>query len=157
MPEPLELSVELDCPADHAFHTWTTRFGQWWPRSHTVSADPETVVLLEPRLGGRIYERAPSGEEHDWGEVTAYDPPNRLSYLWHLRADRTDATDVELTFVPLTDQRCRVDILHTGWERLGAAADTQRDANQAGWSGLLPHFIDAASPRAGEHERQTPP
>ncbi len=29
----------------------------WWPDDHTVTGDPETVVL-EPYLGGRIYERA---------------------------------------------------------------------------------------------------
>jgi uncharacterized protein YndB with AHSA1/START domain len=141
--EPLLVSVELDCPAEHAFSVWTTRFGDWWPGSHTVSAAPGTTVLLEPGVGGRIYERAPDGTEHEWGQVTSWEPPRRLGYLWHLRQDRADATDVELRFVPLDTDRCRLDIVHSGWERLGARADTWRSANRAGWDGLLPHFVAA--------------
>jgi uncharacterized protein YndB with AHSA1/START domain len=54
-------------------------------------------VVLEPRVGGRIFERTPAGDEHDWGEVLAYEPPRRLAYLWHLRFDRADATEVEVS------------------------------------------------------------
>ena len=71
MTAPLEVSVELDCPAGHAFATWTESFALWWPHSHTVTATPDTVVL-EPRLGGRIFERAADGTEHQWGAR----PPN---------------------------------------------------------------------------------
>ena len=72
----------------------------WWPKGHSVSADPELVVTFEPRPGGRIYERTPAGEEHDWGEIVAWEPPRRLVYVWHLRFDRADATEVEITFAP---------------------------------------------------------
>lgn len=143
MSEPLRVEVDLACPVEHAFATWTTRFGDWWPRGHTVSGDPEAVVL-EPRLGGRIYERTPSGE-HDWGEITAWDPPNRIAYLWHIRRDRADATDVDIRFVATGEASSRLEITHTGWERLGAEAPAWRDANRAGWSGLLPHFVRACT------------
>ncbi len=142
--EPLRLSFEVACPAEHAFDTWTTRFGTWWPRSHTVSADPAVEVVLEPVVGGRIFERTPDGTEIDWGEVTGWDAPRRLSYLWHIRRDRADATDVAVTFVPVDDATTRIDIVHTGWERLGAAGQAWRDANAGGWHGLLPHFTAAA-------------
>jgi uncharacterized protein YndB with AHSA1/START domain len=71
------------------------------------------------RAGGRIYERTPAGDEHEWGEVLVWEPPRRLSYLWHLRFDRADATEVEITFTPAGD-RTTVAIVHRGWERLGA-------------------------------------
>ncbi|MGI8984915.1 MAG: DUF6855 family protein [Acidimicrobiales bacterium] len=38
MIEPLRVSVEVACEPEHAFGTWTARFGTWWPRGHTVSA-----------------------------------------------------------------------------------------------------------------------
>ena len=69
----------------------------------------------------------------------------RLAYLWHIRRDRADATDVELTFADAGDGTTRVEIVHTGWERLGAAADEWRDANVGGWTGLLPHFTAYAT------------
>ena len=37
-----------------------------------------------------------------------------------------------------------MEITHTGWERLGAEAETWRDANRGGWAGLLPHLRRAA-------------
>ena len=67
MIEPLRVSIDVDCGAEHAFDTWTTRFGTWWPRGHTVSGDPAATVVLEPRVRGRIYERTPEGVEIDWG------------------------------------------------------------------------------------------
>jgi hypothetical protein len=141
MPEPLRIDQELACPPEHAFRTWTERFGTWWPPSHTVSGSPETIVL-EPRAGGRIYERTPDGDEVDWGWITAWDPPHGLTYRWHLRRDASDATDVDIRFVGI-DGGTRMEITHTGWERLGAEAETWRNANRGGWGGLLPHFAAA--------------
>jgi hypothetical protein len=97
-------------------------------------------VVLEPSVGGRIYERTADGTEIDWGEITAWDEPRRLAYLWHIRRDRADATDVEISFVPLDADTTRVDIVHSGWERLGAEGPAWRDANAGGWNGLLGHF-----------------
>jgi uncharacterized protein YndB with AHSA1/START domain len=143
MTEPLLLEFELRCSAAHAFATWTDRFGQWWPAGHTTSGDSAASVHLEPRLGGRIYERTTDGREVDWGEVTSWEPPHRLGYLWHIRRTREAATDVLVLFADDGDG-CRVRIEHTGWERLGAEGPTWRDANRGGWSGLLPHFTAAA-------------
>jgi uncharacterized protein YndB with AHSA1/START domain len=142
--EPLRVDVELACPADHAFAVWTGRFDQWWPRGHTVSGDP-TDVVLEPGVGGRIYERTGDGREIDWGEVTGWEPPHRLAYRWHIGRDRADATDVEVRFVALGPDASRVEITHTGWERLGGEAEAWRDANRGGWQGLLPHLVAACT------------
>ena len=143
MIEPLRLSYSVDCSPEHAFRTWTGRFGSWWPPGHSVSGDPAEVVL-EPHVGGRIFERTHDGAEIDWGEITLWEEPHRLGYLWHIRRDRADATDVEVAFVADGDAT-RIEITHAGWERLGAEGQAWRDANAGGWNGLLPHFIDACT------------
>jgi hypothetical protein len=102
-------------------------------------------VVIQPRVGGRIFERTPQGEEYDWGEVTGWEPPNRISYLWHLRQDRADATEVEITFAATEGNGTTVSIAHHGWERLGARGQERRESNQRGWAGLLPHFQAAAA------------
>jgi uncharacterized protein YndB with AHSA1/START domain len=140
--EPLELVFDVACSPQHAFDTWATDTSRWWPPSHSVSTDPGLIVTLEPRVGGRIFERTPSGEEHDWGEVLVWKPPERLAYLWHLRQDRDDATRVEITFSG-GDQGTTVRIVHSGWERLGAKGSDLRDRNRAGWGGLVPRFAEA--------------
>ena len=88
MIEPLRLSFDVQCRIEHAFDVWTNRIDQWWPRAHSISAENGLEVVVEPRVGGRIFERTPSGAEHDWGEVTLWQPPTRFGYLWHLRRDR---------------------------------------------------------------------
>lgn len=147
MIEPIRLSFEVDCPVEHAFDVWATRIDQWWPRDHTVSTEEDLTVVLEARHGGRIFERRANGVEHDWGEVTLWEPPTRLGYTWHLNRDRSDATEVEIRFVPSGGASTRVEIEHRGWERLGADGQRSRDRNGRGWSTLLPHYVKATASR----------
>ncbi len=143
MIEPLRLSFDVSCPVDHAFDVWTAKIARWWPADHSVSGENGLQVVLEGRLGGRIFERTSSGTEHEWGEVVVWEPPSRLAYLWHLRRDRADATEVEIRFIDQGDSTTRIEIEHRGWERLGVQGQSWRDANRGGWSTLLPHFVAA--------------
>jgi uncharacterized protein YndB with AHSA1/START domain len=140
--EPLELSFTVACSPEHAFAVWATRTSLWWPSDHTVSGEEGLVVTIEPHPGGRIYERTRDGVEHDWGEVLAFQPPHRLAYLWHIAGDRSDATEVEITFTGEGDGTT-VRIVHSGWERLGAAGPEMRRRNRQGWAGLLHHYQEA--------------
>jgi uncharacterized protein YndB with AHSA1/START domain len=142
--EPLELRFEVACSPEHAFEVWTARFSQWWPRGHSRSGASDVTVVLEPRTGGRIYERTPHGDELDWGEVLEFEPPHRLRYLWHIYGERGDATEVEVSFAA-AGEATAVTIVHSGFERLGAGGDELRRRNVQGWAGLLPHFERAAS------------
>ena len=144
MIEPLALAFEVACSPEHAFAVWADRTSLWWPSSHSVSGAPGLTVTFEPRVGGRIFERAPDGSEHDWGEIVAWERPHRLAYLWHLRFDRADATEVEVTFEG-APSGTTVRISHRGWERLGALGPERRARNEAGWSGVIPHYQAACS------------
>jgi hypothetical protein len=143
MTAPLRMSFDVDCSAEHAFSVWTSKIGTWWPADHTVTGRDDLVVVMEAGVGGRIYERTPDGAEHDWGEVTIWSPPTRLAYLWHLRRDRSGATEVEIRFLADEAGATRIEIEHRGWDRLGSEGDQWRDRNRAGWDSLLPHFIAA--------------
>ena len=142
MSEPLRFAVDVGCSVDHAFAVWTAGIGAWWPADHTVTGEGDLAVVLEPGLRGRIFERTTDGTEHEWGEVTVWEPPHLLGYLWHLRADRSDATDVLIRFLP-TPSGTRVEIEHSGWERLGTRGAAWRERNHQGWSTLFPHFVAA--------------
>jgi activator of Hsp90 ATPase-like protein len=141
--DPLRISFEVHCPARRAFEVWTRRIATWWPVSHSVSGEQGLQVVLEPRVGGRIFERTPTGQEHEWGEITLWEPPREFAYLWHLRQDRADASEVHIQFQSLDADSTRVEIEHRGWERLGARGPELRNRNQAGWSGLVPRYIEA--------------
>ena len=145
MIEPLRMTFEVACPVEHSFDVWTAKTSRWWPVSHTVTGEPGLEVVFEGWLGGRIFERTRAGLEVDWGEITVWEPPRRLGYMWHIRADRADATEVEITFVDQGNATTRVDIEHRGWERLGARGRPWRDVNRGGWEGVLPCFRAACS------------
>jgi hypothetical protein len=139
MTAPLQMSWDVACSVEHAFTTWTSRIDAWWPRDHTVTGQAELIVL-QGEVGGRIFERTSDGVEHDWGEVTVWKPPTQLAYLWHLNADRADATEVEIRFLARGDATTRIEIEHRGWERLATGTE-RRDRNRAGWQTLLPHYL----------------
>lgn len=141
---PLRLTFEVDCAPERAFALWTERISTWWPADHTATGQDGLTIVLEPGVGGRIFQRDAAGEEIDWGEVTLWEPPHRLGYRWHLRADRADATDVEIAFVAARDGTTRVEVEHRGWERLGAGGETWRSRNEHGWSTLIRHYEEAA-------------
>jgi hypothetical protein len=74
--------------------------------------------------------------------------------------DRADATDVVISFADLDEHRTRVDIEHTGWERLGAGGQDWRDANIGGWSSMLPYYLDYVTkerPKENDHDRRQEP
>jgi uncharacterized protein YndB with AHSA1/START domain len=142
--EPIRLSFEVGCAPERAFTLWTTRLSTWWPRDHVVG-DGEVEIVFEGSVGGRIYQREPTGLEHQWGTVTGWEPPARVAYTWHLHADAADATHVEVRFVPLGAGTTRVEIHHSGWERLGQSASERRRRNRRGWESVIPSFTAAAT------------
>ena len=124
------IEFEVACSPGHAFDTWANRTSLWWPRSHSMTSAPGLMVTFEPRPGGRIFERTPTGVEHDWGEVLAWEPPRRLAYLWHLGTDRGRATEVDISFAGDADATT-VTIVHRGWERLGRILRPKADGGRA--------------------------
>jgi hypothetical protein len=144
---PIERSVTVRCRVDHAFEVFTARMASWWPLAkHSVGEERTRDVVLEPRVGGRFYERTDDGEEHEWGQVLVWDPPSSLSYTWHPGRTVEEQTLVEMRFVDLGDGSTRVEVAHSGWERLGVQAEARRN-NYTGddaWPGVLGIFAGAA-------------
>ena len=143
MIEPLRLSFDVACPAEHAFDVWTAKASRWWPAAHTLSREKDLEVVFEARVGGRIFERTGAGAELQWGEVTVWEPPRRLGYLWWIATDRASATDVEINFIDQGGATTRVDIEHRGWERLGERGARWRTVNLGGWDGVMPPYLAA--------------
>jgi uncharacterized protein YndB with AHSA1/START domain len=145
MIEPIRVAFYVQCPAEHAFAVWTSKTAGWWPSDHTMSGETGVDIVIERRVGGRIFERTAAGDEHDWGEVVLWEPPRRLAYLWHIGASRADATEVEITFSDRGDGSSDVRIEHRGWERLGAGGEARRKQNRQGLEAVVPLFVAACA------------
>ena len=143
MTEPIRLHFAVNCTPVEAFDTWTRQISVWWPKPHTRSRDRDTTIVIEPRVGGRLFERTPTGEELHWGSVTTWDRPERFGYRWHITSPPEEATDVEVNFADAGDGTTEVTILHSGFDRLGTKGPPRRDANLSYWKTLVPAFVDA--------------
>ena len=141
--DPIVVEFEISATPSHAFDMWTKRAALWWPRSHTMSKDPDLEVVFEPFEGGRIFERASDGTEHPWGEVTTWDPPNRVDYWWHLFFDRSEATKVSVVFTE-TAGGVQVRLEQVGFEILEEPIGLERrnETNRA-WSEVVGFYREA--------------
>jgi uncharacterized protein YndB with AHSA1/START domain len=139
-------SVTVDCSAENAFRVFTDEVGGWWPfeKIHSIAeADVETVIM-EGREGGRFYERTKSGQEHLWGTVLVWDPPRQLVCSWHPGRGEETAQRLEITFTP-EGNGTRVDLVHTGWERLEDGMEEAVAGYNSGWETVLGRYVEAAN------------
>jgi uncharacterized protein YndB with AHSA1/START domain len=148
-------SVRVRIPLDRAFSLFVERMDTWWPAVHHLGAQPFHAIVIEPRRGGRWYERDAQGNECDWGRVLAWEPPHRLSLSWHLgpdwkhNPDLAKASEVAIRFIEEGPSITRVELEHSGFERHGEGYETLRDAmNQPdAWAATLAAFAKAADVR----------
>ena len=140
----VEKSVTVSVPVARAFEVFTVEIGTWWPlRTHAVDTERSETVVMEGRVGGRLFERTPTGEEHVWGTLVAWEPPNRIVYSWHPGRGEETAQEVEITFSPEGDGT-RVDIRHYGWEKLGDRLEDTIASYQEGWDKVIASYAQAA-------------
>jgi len=136
MIEPVVKTIDVPCSQEVAFNIFTKDFSVWWPKDkHSVSAmggSPARSVSMDPRKGGALSEVDASGESHNWGSVSVFDPFAKLSLLWHIGKPVEQATLVDLTFEP-TGNGTKVTLTHHGWEALGEDGAGMREGYNAGW------------------------
>ena len=87
--EPIVKTLEVRAEPGHAFAVFTDKLGSWWPlHSHSIAQErdgtPARTCVLEPGVGGRVYEVAADGTEYDWGRVLTYEPDRRVVFSWHV-------------------------------------------------------------------------
>jgi uncharacterized protein YndB with AHSA1/START domain len=143
-------SMVVNAPASHVFTVFTERQDTWWPHAHHIGSCAEFTAIVEPRVGGRWYERGKDGSECNWGKVLAWEPPKRLVMTWDINSewkyDPTLATEVELKFIAEAPERTRVELEHRKLEHYGDKAEMMRalfDGPEA-WEGMLKLFAKAA-------------
>ena len=142
--DPIHKSVLVEAPVEDAWVVFTARLASWWPMAtHSLGREEVETVVLEPREGGRMYERLHDGTEQDWGRVIAWEPPHRLSVAWSVnQSDGDQPTEWEVRFSADGDAT-RVDLEHRGWERMSVGADERRESYDNGWPGVLDAFTSA--------------
>jgi uncharacterized protein YndB with AHSA1/START domain len=143
---PVQRSVSVSWTPDAAFRRFTAEFGAWWPRAtHSIGGKAVARIVFECRVGGQIVEELRDGRRFLWGTVTAFEPPTRLAFTWHPSLGADAAQDVEIRFVP-EGNGTRVELISTGWERLGTRARRMRKGYDVGWGSVLDAYAGRWTP-----------
>jgi uncharacterized protein YndB with AHSA1/START domain len=138
----------VEAPVERAFSVFVGQFGRIKPPEHNMLPVALADTVLEPRVGGRVYDRGVDGSEYHWARVLAYEPPHRLMISWdftpqfQIETDASRTSEVEIRFVAETPARTRVELEHRhlerhgeGWEGMRAAVDSAD-----GWQEYLERF-----------------
>ena len=150
---PVTETIVVEAPIERAFEVFTADIGSWWPTSHHILQAELAEMLFEPRVGGHIIDRGVDGTECRWARVLAYEPPTRVVFSWditlqwQIETDPARVSEVEVRFLPESDERTRVELEHRGierhgdgWESMHAAVDSPN-----GWLIRLKRFAHRVS------------
>jgi uncharacterized protein YndB with AHSA1/START domain len=149
-PNSVRKQLFVKAPPLVAWRVFTEKIGAWWPLAHYKIGRVAAVdAVIEPRVGGRWYERGEDGSTCEWGSVLAWEPPGRLVLSWDITADwQYDPalkTEVEVRFVP-EGAGTRVELEHRRLDRFGARRDEMRRIfeTEGDWGKLLALFARVA-------------
>ena len=148
-------SVVVDAPVGRAFEVFTDGIASWWPKDHHIMQAELAEIVFEPREGGHVYDRAIDGTEVRWARVLAYEPPSRvviswdISLAWQIESDPARTSEIEVRFIPETEDRTRVELEHRHLERHGEGWEQMRAAvgSPDGWRKGLVAFAERAGER----------
>ena len=140
----------VNAPVERAFAVFTEQFDRIKPREHNLLAVDIAETVLEPRAGGRIYDRGVDGSECSWARVLAFEPPHRLVFswdigpTWQVEADPARSSEVEVRFIAETPDRTRVELEHRHLERHARGWESVRDGvgHEQGWPLYLQRYGD---------------
>jgi uncharacterized protein YndB with AHSA1/START domain len=144
-------TVTVNAPLERAFEVFTESFGSWWPTDYHIGQSDMADGVIEPREGGRWYEKGADGSECDWGRVVVWEPPNRLVITWQINGmwqfddDPERASEIEVRFTAKGAEQTTVEVEHRNLGRLVAGQGIYDAINQGGgWAALLQVYAAAA-------------
>ena len=151
------MTADVKAPPAVAWRVFTEKKGTWWPLTHYKIGKANAIdAVIEPRAGGRGYERGDDGSTCDWGTILAWEPHSRLVLSWNISADwqpdPTLETEIEVRFIPQGKNGTRVELEHRHLDRYGARRDEMRNIfeTEGDWGRLLEMFARTAAAEAAK-------
>lgn len=147
----LSAKLTVAAPIERAFHVFTSSFGTWWPSDYHIGKADMADAILEPKVGGRWFERGADGSECDWGRVLEWEPPRRLLVTWQINGqwqydpDPEHASEIEVRFTADGPEQTVVELRHRHLDRLVLGQALREGiSGGGGWIAVLAAFAAAA-------------
>lgn len=135
-------SIYIKAAKAKVFDAFVNHINEWWLRKgkYSYSFAPEETkpksVHFEPRLGGRYYEIFENGQEYQIGEITVWQPPDRIAYTWK-GEEYKQPTLVDVVFAENSGQTL-VTLTHSGF--VAAGVPDYAESYGIGWDEILDRF-----------------
>ena len=148
---PVLKDIDVNAPPAKAFEVFAGF--RWWPKTYSIlpSKSPQAAMIVEPKVGGRWFERGEDGSECDVGKVVVWEPPKRMVLTWLLdstfQINPKVVTKVEVTFTAIGADKTHVSLEHRLFDRYGEEGEKVRAIVDSpdGWPGLLRIFAEAVT------------
>jgi uncharacterized protein YndB with AHSA1/START domain len=150
-PNSVRKDVSVQAPQEVAWRVFTEKMGTWWPlATYKIGKANAVDAVVEPRVGGRWYERGDDGSTCDWGSVALWEPHSRLVLYWEITADWQHdpnlKTELEVRFIPDGKNATRVELEHRRLDLYGTRRDEMRRIfdTEGDWGRFLEAFAQTA-------------
>jgi uncharacterized protein YndB with AHSA1/START domain len=113
------VSVTVAVAPKQAFDIFTADIDRWWRRGMKFrqSESPSSLLCIEPKVGGRLFESFDAGgRSHviEVGRVRVWEPPRALTFTWrNANFAPHEQTQVDVQFEP-AGAGTLVTVTHTG-------------------------------------------
>lgn len=155
-PNSVRKVINVQAPQAIAWRVFAEQMATWWPLAvYKIGKANAVDAIIEPRVGGRWYERGDDGSACQWGSVLSWEPPSRLVLSWDIDAnwqyDPNLKTEIEVRFIAEGKETTRVELEHRKLDRYGARRDEMRRIfeTEGDWGRLLAMFAARAAEEAG--------
>ena len=82
----IKLEVEIAAPPERVWSSLTAGIGEWWPKQFYVGTAPKRFVI-EPRVGGRVFEDWGDGEGVLFATVVIWEANRTLCWAGDMSAE----------------------------------------------------------------------
>lgn len=152
-PAPVRKSIRVKASQQRAFEVFAAGMGRWWKPEYHLGKSPLKDVIVEPKAGGRWFERDEDDSTVNWGKVLVWEPPTRLVLAWQINSnwqyDPNILTELEIRFTADGDGT-RVELEHRNLERFGEKAREMFASfdSDEGWQGFLVAYANEVAKAA---------
>jgi DNA-binding transcriptional ArsR family regulator/uncharacterized protein YndB with AHSA1/START domain len=130
----VEQEVTINAPAERVFEALTNDISPWWGAPYLITEAPQSIIL-EPKVGGRMYEESGVGEGALWAMVTAIKKNEHLELTGPIGMSGALHSIATINLEPKNEgEATLVKFSHQAIGQLGE--ETQANYN-AGWQDLL--------------------
>lgn len=161
MLEPIVRTIEVPCDQTVAFEIFVEEVGSWWPLARFTQSAMAGVaalnVVIEPQVGGAVYEITPDGSKVVWGIVDAYEPSTTLSMQFHIPLPKENVKErslVTVQFESISATRTKVTLTQTNWEAFGKRGSMLHGGYGLGWAHIFDECYAAACTQPDNQQTQ---